>query len=131
MRFPHGAKLHALVDTYFSDTDHRNPRAYKGTRGGLAVCISASDDDRNAADTLVPGNENPSVLISFASKTLNAGQVTSKLHVIELEQRTMEAWEQLDIDESVVDSFIRRCNLNNSVILGLAGVIEAAMLNRN
>ncbi|KOM46889.1 hypothetical protein LR48_Vigan07g059300 [Vigna angularis] len=32
----------------------------------------------------VPGNENPSVLISFASKTLNAGQVTSKLHVIEL-----------------------------------------------
>ncbi|KHN48575.1 Clathrin heavy chain 2 [Glycine soja] len=32
----------------------------------------------------VPGNENPSVLISFASKTLNAGQVISKLHVIEL-----------------------------------------------
>ncbi|WVZ19414.1 hypothetical protein V8G54_006736 [Vigna mungo] len=51
-----------------------NPRDYKGTRGGLAVCISACDDDRNAADTLVPGNENPSVLISFASKTLNYGQ---------------------------------------------------------
>jgi len=32
----------------------------------------------------VPGNENPSVLISFASKTFNAGQVISKLHVIEL-----------------------------------------------
>ncbi|CAJ2653424.1 unnamed protein product [Trifolium pratense] len=32
----------------------------------------------------VPGNENPSVLISFASKTLNAGQIVSKLHVIEL-----------------------------------------------
>ncbi|KAF7816495.1 clathrin heavy chain 1 [Senna tora] len=32
----------------------------------------------------VPGNENPSVLISFATKTLNAGQITSKLHVIEL-----------------------------------------------
>ncbi|XP_010687324.2 clathrin heavy chain 2-like [Beta vulgaris subsp. vulgaris] len=32
----------------------------------------------------VPGNENPSPLISFASKTSNAGQVTSKLHVIEL-----------------------------------------------
>ncbi|KAL5063600.1 hypothetical protein RYX36_025337 [Vicia faba] len=32
----------------------------------------------------VPGNENPSVLISFSSKTLNAGQVISKLHVIEL-----------------------------------------------
>ncbi|KOM39603.1 hypothetical protein LR48_Vigan03g298500 [Vigna angularis] len=32
----------------------------------------------------VPGNENPSVLISFATKTLNAGQIISKLHVIEL-----------------------------------------------
>ncbi|PQP97756.1 hypothetical protein Pyn_10752 [Prunus yedoensis var. nudiflora] len=32
----------------------------------------------------VPGNENPSTLISFATKTLNAGQITSKLHVIEL-----------------------------------------------
>lgn len=32
----------------------------------------------------VAGNENPSILICFASKTLNAGQVTSKLHIIEL-----------------------------------------------
>ncbi|CAJ1963477.1 unnamed protein product [Sphenostylis stenocarpa] len=67
---PHGAKLHALVDTCFSGTildlpfmcrmnrkghygwqDHRNRRTYKGTRGGLAVCISACDDDGSAADT--------------------------------------------------------------------------------
>ena len=33
----------------------------------------------------VPGNDNPSVLISFASKTLNAGQIILKLHVIELD----------------------------------------------
>ncbi|KAA3464225.1 Clathrin heavy chain 1 [Gossypium australe] len=32
----------------------------------------------------VPGNENPSILISFATKSFNAGQITSKLHVIEL-----------------------------------------------
>ncbi|KAI3793231.1 hypothetical protein L1987_35847 [Smallanthus sonchifolius] len=32
----------------------------------------------------VPGNERPSILISFATKSSNAGQVTSKLHVIEL-----------------------------------------------
>lgn len=32
----------------------------------------------------MPGNENPSILISFATKSSNAGQVTSKLHVIEL-----------------------------------------------
>uniref|UniRef100_A0A166BZ42 Clathrin heavy chain n=1 Tax=Daucus carota subsp. sativus TaxID=79200 RepID=A0A166BZ42_DAUCS len=32
----------------------------------------------------VQGNENPSILISFATKSSNAGQITSKLHVIEL-----------------------------------------------
>ncbi|GMI72607.1 clathrin heavy chain 1, hot ABA deficiency suppressor 1 [Hibiscus trionum] len=32
----------------------------------------------------VPGNENPSILISFATKSFNAGQIVSKLHVIEL-----------------------------------------------
>ncbi|XP_062203739.1 clathrin heavy chain 1-like isoform X1 [Phragmites australis] len=32
----------------------------------------------------VVGNENPSTLICFASKSTNAGQITSKLHVIEL-----------------------------------------------
>lgn len=32
----------------------------------------------------VAGNEKTSTLISFASKTTNAGQITSKLHVIEL-----------------------------------------------
>ncbi|KAF8402619.1 hypothetical protein HHK36_010708 [Tetracentron sinense] len=32
----------------------------------------------------VPGNEIPSILICFASKTTNAGQITSSLHVIEL-----------------------------------------------
>ncbi|GFP97663.1 clathrin heavy chain 1 [Phtheirospermum japonicum] len=32
----------------------------------------------------VPGNDKDSILISFASKTSNAGQVISKLHVIEL-----------------------------------------------
>ncbi|KAK7328145.1 hypothetical protein VNO77_22241 [Canavalia gladiata] len=68
---PRGAKLHALIDTCFSGTildlpfmcrmnrkgyygweDHRHPVAgYKGSRGGLAICISACDDDGNAADT--------------------------------------------------------------------------------
>jgi len=32
----------------------------------------------------VPGNDKDSILICFASKTINAGQVTSKMHVIEL-----------------------------------------------
>lgn len=38
----------------------------------------------SSPDVQVPGNENPSTLISFATKTVNAGQVASKLHVIEL-----------------------------------------------
>ncbi|PPR96846.1 hypothetical protein GOBAR_AA23821 [Gossypium barbadense] len=33
----------------------------------------------------VPGNENPSILISFATKSFNAGQITSKLHLNNLE----------------------------------------------
>ncbi|ONK67911.1 uncharacterized protein A4U43_C05F5080 [Asparagus officinalis] len=36
------------------------------------------------ASIKVAGNDKDSILISFASKTTNAGQITSKLHVIEL-----------------------------------------------
>ncbi|CAI9767563.1 unnamed protein product [Fraxinus pennsylvanica] len=36
------------------------------------------------ASLRVPGNDKDSILISFASKSSNAGQITSKLHVIEL-----------------------------------------------
>ncbi|KAG9142165.1 hypothetical protein Leryth_007608 [Lithospermum erythrorhizon] len=36
------------------------------------------------ATTRVPGNDKDSILISFATKTSNSGQTTSKLHVIEL-----------------------------------------------
>lgn len=32
----------------------------------------------------VPGNDNPCTLIAFATKSFNAGQIISKLHVIEL-----------------------------------------------
>ncbi|KAG5000527.1 hypothetical protein JHK87_021599 [Glycine soja] len=83
---PRGAKLHALVDTCFSGTildlpfmcrmnrkgyygweDQRNPRAgYKGTRGGLAVCISACDDDGNAADTSALSGEESSGALTFS-----------------------------------------------------------------
>lgn len=38
----------------------------------------------NVFNLQVAGNEKDSTLICFASKTINAGQVTSKLHVIEL-----------------------------------------------
>ncbi|XP_057431777.1 metacaspase-1-like isoform X2 [Lotus japonicus] len=68
---PHGAKLHALVDASFSGTildlpfvytkmnwigssgwkDHRHHRGgIKGSKGGLAVCISACGDNGISAD---------------------------------------------------------------------------------
>lgn len=70
---PRGATLHAIIDTCFSGTfldlpfmcrmnregyyrwvDHSIPyAAYKGTRGGLAISISACDDDQNSGDTTV------------------------------------------------------------------------------
>ena len=70
---PHGAKLHAIVDACHSgtvldlplicrmksegfyeweDQTSGTPRPiYKGTRGGLAVCFSACDDDQSSART--------------------------------------------------------------------------------
>ncbi|XP_054778767.1 metacaspase-3-like isoform X1 [Prosopis cineraria] len=68
---PHGAKLHAIIDACHSGTildlpfvckmsregfhtweDQTQPRAdYKGTRGGLAICISACEDAGSSVDT--------------------------------------------------------------------------------
>lgn len=42
----------------FGWKDHRHRRAgYKGTKGGLVVCISACDDDGNVARKSVSNNE--------------------------------------------------------------------------
>ncbi|KAF3435029.1 hypothetical protein FNV43_RR22116 [Rhamnella rubrinervis] len=67
---PQGTTLHALIDAchsatvldlpflcrmnregYYTWQDHRRPSHYKGTNGGLAVCISACDDHQTSADT--------------------------------------------------------------------------------
>lgn len=67
---PYGATLHAIIDTCFSGTfldlpylcrmnregsykweDHRVRHAYNGTKGGLAISISACDDHENSGDT--------------------------------------------------------------------------------
>lgn len=66
---PRGAKLHAVIDACYSGTmldlpflcrmsregtyrweDHRST-VYKGTRGGLALSISACDDNQTSVDT--------------------------------------------------------------------------------
>ena len=48
---------------YYRWVDHSIPyAAYKGTRGGLAISISACDDDQNSGDTTVSTQN-----ISFAS----------------------------------------------------------------
>lgn len=69
---PRGVVLHAIIDACYSGTildlpflcrmnregfyiweDHRRPGAsvYKGTGGGLAICISACDDHQTSIDT--------------------------------------------------------------------------------
>ncbi|WJX46573.1 hypothetical protein P8452_33361 [Trifolium repens] len=67
---PFGAKLHAIIDAchsgnvldlsfvckmnregYYTWEDHTNSRTYKGTKGGIAICISACDDDQVSVDT--------------------------------------------------------------------------------
>lgn len=69
---PRGATLHAIIDACHSGTfldlqfmcrinrggsymweDHRTPHGtYKGTRGGIAICISACDDHQSSGDTI-------------------------------------------------------------------------------
>ncbi|KAM6554535.1 hypothetical protein CsatB_015297 [Cannabis sativa] len=74
---PYGATLHAIIDACYSGTvldlpfvcrmnrdgfykweDQRNQSIYKGTKGGVAVSISACDDHQTSADTdaLTGGN---------------------------------------------------------------------------
>ncbi|KAK7319436.1 hypothetical protein RJT34_04157 [Clitoria ternatea] len=67
---PRGAKLHAIIDAchsgtlldlscvckmnrqgYYTWEDHRRGRVDKGTRGGLAICISACDNGQISVDT--------------------------------------------------------------------------------
>ncbi|KAM7478978.1 hypothetical protein LguiA_027191 [Lonicera macranthoides] len=69
---PRGAKLHAIIDTCYSGTildlyfmcrmnsegkyyweDHQIPSGgtYKGTNGGIAICISACDDHQHSGNT--------------------------------------------------------------------------------
>ncbi|KAF4368332.1 hypothetical protein F8388_019049 [Cannabis sativa] len=67
---PYGATLHAIIDACYSGTvldlpfvcrmnrdgfynweDQRNQSIYKGTKGGVAVSISACDDHQTSADT--------------------------------------------------------------------------------
>jgi len=43
----------------------------------------------------------------------------------------MEPWEGLDINDSQLDTFVRRCNTTTNLILGPAGNLQAVLLNRN
>ncbi|XP_045820665.1 metacaspase-3-like isoform X4 [Trifolium pratense] len=69
---PFGAKLHAIIDAchsgnvldlsfvckmnregYYTWEDLTSSRTYKGTKGGVAICISACDDDQVSVDTSI------------------------------------------------------------------------------
>ncbi|KMZ59834.1 putative Clathrin heavy chain [Zostera marina] len=67
---------------------HERPQLVKGNMQLFSVDQQRSQaieaHAASFASFKVAGNEKTSTLISFASKTTNAGQITSKLHVIEL-----------------------------------------------
>ena len=42
----------------------------------------------------------------------------------------MEPWEGLDIDDTDLATFVRRCNSTTNVIPGPAGNVQAVLLNR-
>jgi len=42
----------------------------------------------------------------------------------------MEPWEGLDIDDIDLATFVRRCNSTTNIIPGLAGNVQAVLLNR-
>ncbi|XP_028753149.1 metacaspase-3-like [Neltuma alba] len=88
---PAGAKLHAIIDTCSSGTvldlgfmcrmnrfgeygweDHvRGKPHYKGTNGGLAICISACDDNGSSGDTSVFGMNGGALTVSFIQAMKN------------------------------------------------------------
>jgi len=43
----------------------------------------------------------------------------------------MEPWEGLDIDDSELETFVRRCNSTTNLISGPAGNVQAILLNQN
>lgn len=49
----------------------------------------------------VPGRNAPSTVISFAQKTFNNGQLTSKLHVIELGATAGGPWLRIAVSGAV------------------------------
>jgi len=42
----------------------------------------------------------------------------------------MEPWEGLDIDDSNMETIFKKCNSNIDLILGLAGNVQAVLLNK-
>lgn len=95
---PRGAKLHALIDACNSGTMLDLPflcrmnregayrwedqgymsTVYKGTRGGLALCISACDDNQTSVDTtaLSGGTATGAMTYSFIQAMLKGHELT-------------------------------------------------------
>ncbi|KAJ0970506.1 hypothetical protein J5N97_023383 [Dioscorea zingiberensis] len=93
--------------------------------GALQQLIKAFLGNDHSMKTKVVGNESPSILICFSLKTNNAGQITSKLHVIELGAQS----EALPIDPLSLCFFnpiAEELRLNKDNILLLELLIQVA-----
>ncbi|XP_022141113.1 metacaspase-1-like, partial [Momordica charantia] len=95
---PHGAKLHAIIDSCHSGTmldlpflcrmdrsgrylweDHRPPSGvYKGTNGGEVISFSGCDDDQTAADTQAMSKVTTTGAMTFSFiKAIESGRATT------------------------------------------------------
>jgi len=65
------------------------------------------------------------------SQSTSLSFVLASLQLLfKLERKQMEPWEELDIDASDIESYVRRCNSTTNVIPGPAGNVEAVLGNR-
>ncbi|KAA8545614.1 hypothetical protein F0562_020398 [Nyssa sinensis] len=122
-----GVKLHAIIDACHSGTvldlehvynriqqrwvDNKPPSgAYKGTSGGLAICISACADDQMAADTnALTGKEMAGALTTlFIQAIKETPRITYGELLCELQKKIEDAKITGCLNVGILDKMFRR-----------------------
>lgn len=133
---PHGAKLHAIIDTCFSGTlldlpylcrmdsngcyhweDHHlsHATAFKKTRGGIALCFSACDDHQNSGDTTAfTGNAIGALTYSFIHAVENERKLTYGHMLTAMRNKVSEARRVLGINAPFASSKSQEPQLTSS-----------------
>ncbi|XP_020258614.1 metacaspase-1-like [Asparagus officinalis] len=126
---PPRAKLHAIIDSCHSGTvldlpylcrinrtgrceweDHTPLYKHKGTKGGLAICISGCDDNQTSADTSENYFTLLYVLSLFFGNEVTLHPVSIPILLLKLDSMLREDGE-LEIRAATIDVGIRHVNL--------------------